>query len=739
MHELADSLIDQFVVESHECIAEASDALLALEKNRNSTDAVTRLFRTLHTLKGNAALFDFQPIVRVAHVAEDILDTIRKDQQQMTSALADEIFLVIDQIGAWVHAVEHDGSLPGSAVTKAEDLLARLQPFGGQSAPAASPQEADFGWVGQLPEHAWLKPEARTSGSLVAVRYTPDEGCFFSGDDPLLIMQALPGLCALHVELGEVPTLAELEIFNCNARFFALSIAPEPEVAAYCRQLQEQAVFKQVSLAAEAHQHPDQQVFENVLRSQLRILELPDLFGSNKPRLDACLHTVGNILRYMKMEDGLRQLDKIGKQASKSENTQGLTSFLQGLLKTSLPQVHDEDTRKKPDAAARKFVQIEQTKIDQLLNLIGEMRTAAGSLQYLVQQAEKSSHELANAIKERHAVMEHLAYDMQQIGLGFRMTPMATVFKRYPRLVRDLGKELNRKVKLVVEGNETEADKNVVELLSEPLLHMLRNSLIHGIEPPEERVAAGKSATGLVSIQAFHRENRLVLELSDDGRGMDEERIKRKAISSQLITPQEAERLGSEEALQLIFAPGFSLAEDVSDIAGRGVGMNVVRDSVESVGGTVTVKTDKGQGTTFTLSLPLQVMSAQVMTIRVQDQLFGVPMQQVRQSLKLAKSHVRKIRKTQTFSYKGEILPLYDLGELLELPHLPADELSILVLQLQRGRVGLVVDDFSEPVEVILKPLGGILQSLKNFTGSALLPDGSVLLVLHPEELIHGD
>lgn len=736
---MADSLIDQFVTESHECLAEANDALLALEKNRNSPQALDRLFRTLHTLKGNAALFDFQPIVRVAHVAEDILDTIRQGQEELTSSLADEMFHVIDQIAEWVNAVEKNAQLPSGAAVTAEGLLERLQVFTGKAQQAEAKHEVDFSWISSLPDHAWLVPEAKTSTGLVAIKYTPDEGCFFSGDDPLLIMKQLPGLCALHVELEDMPAFAELEIFSCKARFFAICNAQEDKIAAYCRPLQEQAVFQKVDLvASQANLHPDQSMFLDVLKTQLRILALPDLFGLNRTRFDACLQTIGNTLRYMKMKEGLRQFTDISKQALQRKNVQGLQEFLHGLLNMSAAEFPAEGEHKKhAGSPGKKFVQIEQTKIDLFLNLIGEMRTATSGLQYLIQHAEKISQDLANALKDRHAVIEHLAYDMQQIALGFRMTPMATVFKRYPRLVRDLSKELHRKVKLVIDGNETEADKNVIELLSEPLLHMLRNSLVHGIEPPEERLAAGKNATGLIHIHAFNRENQLVIEVRDDGRGIDEERVKRKAVASGLITPEEAERLGPGEASQLIFASGFSLAEGITDIAGRGVGMDVVKNSVESVGGQVSVASEVGHGTTFTMTLPLHIMSAQLMTIQVQNQLFGVPMQQVRQTVKLPRSSIRKVKKRETFSYRGEILPLYDLAALLDLSPSQSDELSILVIQLQRGRVGLVVDSFSEPAEVILKPLSGILQSLKNFTGSALMADGSVLLVLDVEELIH--
>lgn len=735
---MADSLLDQFVLESGECLADASDALLELEKRHGSKDAVDRLFRALHTLKGNAALFDMQPIVHVAHIAEDILDSVRKGKQAMSDSLADVIFSAIDQIGSWVTEIEHAGKLPPDAAARSDELHNILLAFSIDAATHASASSADFAWVSQLPAQAWLDASKREQ-PLVAVLYTPDPGCFFSGDDPLKVIRDLPGLCALHSEFGsEMPTLADLEVFNCYLQFMALSSAPESEVGNYCREYKDQMAVLAIPVADTlVEEVPDSTMLRQILETQLRILELPNLLEGNDGKLSACLKSIRNALHYMKLDNALVQLAAIEETLRVTQDLLPLRQFVSALIAGGLTD-QQEEPAKKAEPSAKKFLQVEQGRIDQLLNLIGEMTAAKNNLQYLAERAESLSREFSLELKDRSALIEHITQEMQDIAVSFRMTPLSSIFKRLPRLVRDLGKELDRKVKLLINGGETEADRHVLDTLTEPLLHMLRNSMAHGIESATERESAGKPPTGLIRIKAFHRHNQLIIEVQDDGRGIDVQSVKQKAVASGIITEEEAERITDNDAMQLIFHSGFSLAKEVTNIAGRGVGMDVVKSTVENAGGTVSLHSEVGVGTTFTLALPLYIASAQMMTLRIADQLFGIPMQQVQQTLKVPRKSVRKIRNDETFIYRHTVTPLLRLHTLLDLPDAGNAELSVVVVRLQQGLGGLAVDEFCNPVEVVIKPLSGILKSLSNFSGSALLADNSVLLVLNLEELIGG-
>ncbi len=317
------------------------------------------------------------------------------------------------------------------------------------------------------------------------------------------------------------------------------------------------------------------------------------------------------------------------------------------------------------------------------------------------------------------------------------MIHMSTVFQRLPRLVRDLAQQLDKKVQLVISGEETQADKNIVEALAEPLLHLIRNSLSHGIEATDERMAAGKPGVGLIELSAIHQGENLVIKIVDDGRGIDLGAIKEKALHKKILPAAEITGLSDQETLNLIFLPGFSTSAEVSDLSGRGVGMDVVKSAVESVGGAVTIDSGSGSGTAITLLLPLAILVNQVMTVKVANQLFGVPLSKVRQSLRLPMSAISKFRNRDSFLLHEEIIPLLRLHTLLDLPEPSGSSgLAVLLVQTRHGRIGVAVDDFANPIEVIIKPMDGILRTLGNYNGTALQPDGTVLLILNIEGMI---
>jgi two-component system chemotaxis sensor kinase CheA len=273
-------------------------------------------------------------------------------------------------------------------------------------------------------------------------------------------------------------------------------------------------------------------------------------------------------------------------------------------------------------------LKVAQDKIDRLMDLIGEMVVAKNALPYVATRAETvfGQRELAREIKAQYAVINRIAEDMQHAIMQVRMMPVGSVFQRFGRLVRDLSKKLGKEVQLVVEGEDTEADKNVIEALADPLIHILRNSLDHGLELPAVRVAAGKPAQGTLRVSAHQEGDRVMLDIADDGAGIDTDRVRAKAVERGLIPEDRASSLSEQEAQQLIFLPGFSTADTISDLSGRGVGMDVVRSAVERINGTVTLESERGKGTTLRLALPLSMAVTNVMMIETGERRFGVPM-----------------------------------------------------------------------------------------------------------------
>jgi two-component system chemotaxis sensor kinase CheA len=329
---------------------------------------------------------------------------------------------------------------------------------------------------------------------------------------------------------------------------------------------------------------------------------------------------------------------------------------------------------------------------------------------------------------------------MQHAIMQVRMLPVGTVFQRFGRLVRDISKKLGKEVQLIIEGEETEADKNVIEALADPLIHILRNSLDHGLGTPEVRLALGKTAQGTIRIVARQEADRVLIEISDDGAGVNPDRVRAKAVERGLIPADRAGTLSDDDAVQLIFLPGFSTADTISDLSGRGVGMDVVRTAVEKVNGTVELSSRKGLGTTIRLSLPLSMAVTNVMVIESAGRRFGVPMDLINETVRVHADDIHHFKQARTTVLRGRIVPLRALNDLLAIdaaPELNSDgELAVLVVRLAGGNVGLLVDHFHGASDIILKPLEGVLAGLTGFAGTALMGDGSVLMVLNPKELL---
>ena len=414
---------------------------------------------------------------------------------------------------------------------------------------------------------------------------------------------------------------------------------------------------------------------------------------------------------------------------------------------------HDASPDANPDAnkavrrheeapAASKTLKVEQEKIDRLMNLIGEMVVAKNALPYLASRAESvfGVRELAREIKSQYAVINRISEEMQDTIMQVRMLPVSFVFQRFPRLVRDISRKLGKEVQLVLEGENTEADKNIIEALADPLIHIVRNSLDHGLELPEVRRAAGKPEVGQLLIRASQEAGRVIIDITDDGRGIDPYVIKRKAFAKGLIDSAALESMSDQEAINLVFAAGFSTVDVVSDLSGRGVGMDVVRTALERVNGMVTLQSKVGEGTRLRLSLPLSIAVSSVMIVESGNQIFGVPMDMVVETVRIAHSAIYSIKSHQAAVLRGRIVPLRQLNDLLatnQPQRVNSDgELATLVVRIQGENIGIVVDEFREVAGIILKPLGGILGGQSGFTGSALLGDGAVLLVLNLKELV---
>jgi two-component system chemotaxis sensor kinase CheA len=767
VNESANSLLQQFIPEARDLLEQAGRSLLALERTPNVAEPMNALFRAVHTLKGTSGLFDIAPLTRVVHAAEDLLSDVQSGQLALAADTADLLLQALDQVGGWIEGLAHAGELPPAAETDAGTWVTRLR--GGLSVRGAvnvAPVRGAAplpGWVGGLAPsdlRALTAPPGDEAAPLLAITYTPDANCFFRGEDPLALMRQIEGVRLLRaVPVVPWPALDDVDPFSCNLRLHAIAAAPEPEVDHLFRYVRDQVQLTALPSGWPSRQQTaqtatgvqDSTTLLAVLDGQRRLLGAG---GSNElwpGRLAAATRAIRGVLRYAGRDDVLAELDAAHAQAELTGGAAALLAFIGGLVSQSASQsqpaapaaVAERDQFAAGDArgGAAQTLRVEQHRVDALMKLIGELVVAKNALAYLARQAEDGAlgvRELAREIKDRQALVNRIAEEMQAAVMAVRMLPVDHVFQRFPRLVRDTARRLGKRVELVVEGGETEADKNVIEALADPLIHMVRNSLDHGIEQPADRLAAGKAEQGTIRLLAMQDNDNVVIRIADDGRGIDPAIVKRKAVEKGLLDADRAAAISDADAIQLVFLPGFSTAAAISDLSGRGVGMDVVRSAVEKAGGRVSLDSCKGQGTRVEVTLPLSMSVTRIMTVALGSRLFGVPMPLVVETVRIPRTALRMVRDREIFVLRDSVVPVVRLARLLNLPDEDrgADEQAVLVVRLNGERLGIVVGAFREGMEVIVKPMEGVLAGLRGFSGTTLLGDGRVLLILDLRELV---
>lgn len=760
-------LLDQFVIEARECLELIGGKLLEVERDPGNAALLNDLFRSVHTLKGNCGLFEFKALETVVHAGEDLLDRVRNRTLDYSRELADALLDAMDHVGQLVDQIERTGRIEADAEPRSRVHAAALRALleGGAAAGPSASESAPAAPAAPAPPPGWLAALALPAQARTALRYVPEPDCFFKGEDPWRLAATAPGVLHLAVAEREPwPTgdaLDGWDCYRCNLVITLSSSAAPSALAEHFRCVPEQVDIADLSATAAAHSDaappaagPDPLARRTAAlwADQMALLSRPDLpvglvaacarslrgLLCARPQADAeaallALPADGGAAA---LRDWARRHAPAGALPTAAAATAGTPAALSPLAGARGAGAADEP------AAERKVLKVGQEKIDRLMDLVGEMVVAKNSLPYLAQRAENhyGQRELAREIKAQYAVINRIAEDMQHAVMQVRMLPVGTVFQRFGRLVRDISRKLGKEVTLVVEGEDTEADKNVIEPLADPLIHIIRNSLDHGIELPKARRAAGKAAAGTIRIRARQESDRVLIEISDDGAGIDAERVRRKAVERGLVGAERAAALSEDEAVQLVFLPGFSTAESISDLSGRGVGMDVVRTAVERINGAVTLHSRAGQGTTITLSLPLSMAVTNVMVIESAGRRLGVPMDLIVETVRVHADDIHHFKQARTTVLRGRIVPLRPLNELLglevEAQRNDDGEHAVMVVRLPSGHVGLLVDHFHGVSDIILKPLEGVLAGLSSFAGTALMGDGSVLMVLNPKELL---
>jgi two-component system chemotaxis sensor kinase CheA len=458
---------------------------------------------------------------------------------------------------------------------------------------------------------------------------------------------------------------------------------------------------------------------EEPLAVQLRILDAAmregaALRGAERSELGEAFQSFCSILKNL---------------APESEADIGTTLTVSG------PQAAKAPAGEKPGASGA-TIRIDQEKLDRLMRVAGELLVARGAFPLLVHKLNEGAERalVAKGLKEAGSNIARITGELQATVMSIRMLPAKAVFQKFPRLVRDLARSLGKEVRLVIEGEGTELDKTILEQIGDPLIHVIRNAVDHGLERPEERLKNGKAPCGELKLRASHAAGGVVIEISDDGRGLDAEGLKRKAIERGLVTVEAAAAMSEDAAYQLIFLPGLSTAEKVTDVSGRGVGMDVVRSNVQSLQGTVQLHSRRGHGTTLFMKLPASLMISKGILLEAGRQEYILPLSSIRDMVKMPRQDAHDYRGMKLAQVRGNIYPMFTLAEKLGLVAVEKPELSVAIVDAGGVRYGLVVDRFLSEVEVLVKPLPGGLEQCREFQGAAIMGDGRVVLVLNPLE-----
>ncbi|WP_433693234.1 chemotaxis protein CheA [Herbaspirillum seropedicae] len=700
-----DSARDAMVQEARELLVAMEAALLQTEMEGPSRDSIHAIFRAAHTIKGSAGLFAFDSIVQFTHHLEHVLERVREERLALDSHLMSLLLQCSDYIGELVDAIERGQEAEEPNAERRAALLAELDAvaaFSVDHAPAALPVPL-AALRGAAGSESATADQAATRVPYWHLSLQLNENVLRDGLDPLSFLHYLRSLgriVALVTVESAIPEAAAMDAESCY-------------------------LGMEVCLASDSTLQTLENVFEFV-RDDSRIDILP-------PR--APLSAYAERLARLAPQDaarlaaawrGLALFDQAQWQsleAASATPSDALAAAVEPMAAEGVlqrPRALDERR-----AQEQKFIKIEVSKLDQLIDLVGELVIAGASARLIARRRKDSQFE------EATQAIDTLMEQIRDAALTLRMVQINEVFQRFPRIVRDIARDLGKDIDLVMTGSDTELDKSMVERLADPLMHIVRNAIDHGIEPAAERLAAGKPAKASLQLNAIHESGSVVIEVMDDGRGMDREAILAKAVAQGLASP-DAE-LSDAEIYRFVFEPGFSTARQVTELSGRGVGMDVVRRNIEALHGEVSIDTGRGRGTVVRLRLPLTLAIISGFQVVVGNAVFVIPLDMVVECIDMPPqqpgSHIVNVR--------DEPLPFVPLRELFDLPARERGRNSLVIVQYGPLRAGLLVDGLLGECQAVIKPLGRLFGKVKGLSGSTILGDGRVALILDIAHLVH--
>ena len=669
--------MDMFLDESREHLQSLNDGLLSLENDPNEVSVVNEIFRNAHTLKGMSATMGFNKIAELTHEMEDVLDLIRNNQLKVTEDIIETIFKCLDSLQ---EMIENVGNGDPEDLVDVSDLVKKLSSISkGEPQPEAEAAPA----AAEAPA-----AEAAPASSL---DYTED-------DKDAMRAAKQGGMAVFHIHIR----LADTCLLKAARTYMVMNALDEIG-----------DVIKSVPPAEDLEAEKFDHDFDLVL-----------VTTSDTQAVSDALAPVSE-LEEVKIEEVNPDNLAAPAPAAAPEPAQAAAPAPAAAAPASKPAAKPAAAEKKHHASQSVRVDIE--KLDNLMNLVGELVINKVRLEQI--GTTNRMPELTETLEQ----MDRVTTDLQNVVMKVRMVPVSQVFNRFPRMVRDIAKELNKDINLTVEGEETELDRTVIDEIGDPLMHLLRNSLDHGVEHPDDREKKGKPRTGEVGLIARHEGNNVVIMVTDDGAGIDAEKIRAKAVEKGLYTQDEADALSDADAVRIIFAPGFSTADHITDISGRGVGMDVVRSKIESLGGHVDVETKIDEGSVFKIKLPLTLAIIQALLVKVQEEMYAIPLGSIDSTINIHPDDIKTVQNQAVIVLRGQIIPIINLSTALQVPRTTEednDDIFVVVVYIGERKAGIVVDNLIGQQEIVIKTLGKLLSGLKLFSGATVLGDGRVALIL---------
>lgn len=666
-----------FLDESEEHLQTLNQNLLDLENNPNDDQIINNIFRAAHSLKGMAATMGYDKMANLTHEMENVLDRIRAKKMVLVTEIVDILFACLDRLEKLVREIA-DG---GQEISEVEDLILQLQDVKSGKTPTLSAScavvaapIAASSKIGSIEideeSHSTILDYLKKNYFCYLLEVELVEDCLLKAVRGFMVIK---NLRELGIVIKSIPSVKDIEEENFDHAFQVLYVTQESE--------------------------------EEIRKS---VVEITDVKGMEITRVT--------------------DEDLAGEEVTAAHKEVAATVAHEIEMDLDI-EAKKPQNQAQPDVKVAPTVRVDIDRLDNLMNLVAELLINKTRLEEISSRMDVSN-ELFNDILQQ---LDRVTMNLQHTVMQVRMVPIERIFNRFPRMVRDLSKELNKKVNLIIEGAETELDRSIIDSLGDPLVHLLRNGIDHGIEDTDTRKKNGKPEAAELRLTAAQKGNEILIQVIDDGRGLDPKKIGKKALDRGVITADEYDKMNDQEKIHLIFRPGFSTSEVVSDISGRGVGLDVVRRTVESLDGHIYIDTELGKGTTFNISLPLTLAITQALLVKVYDETYAIPISVIEGAEDITPEQIKKVQGQDVFMLRGNIIPLVWAHKLLGLPIPNLDEveqLSVVIIGTGKKQVGLIVTELINQQDIVIKSLGEFLDDTPHISGATILGDGEVALIL---------